>query len=67
MTGPELEQAIADAWRNFMSAVLAKDPSVTEAWRKWQALRGERTEEQRARALVLAGLNADGTRRKEGG
>ena len=57
----EIEARMAELWHRFMSACWTKDPSATRLWHELRDLREQRTEQQRARALQLAGLNADGT------
>jgi len=61
LTDADIEAAISAAWINFLAAVKRDDPAASRLWRKLKALYDQRTPEQKARALVLAGLNADGT------
>lgn len=57
----DLESRMKDVWHRFMSAAVTGDASASAIWREWQQLRAQRTAEQTARALVIAGLNPDGT------
>lgn len=60
MSDAELEQRMTELHHRFVSACATKDKSATGLWRELQALREQRTNEQRERALVVAGLTADG-------
>lgn len=62
MADAELESALSQKWRAFIAAVATdKCDDARRLWHELERLHAQRTPEQRARALMLAGLNADGT------
>lgn len=66
MNDADLEAALNEAWHKFLSAIKRNDTAAAKRyWNDLTNLHDQRTPEQRARALVLAGLNPDGTPRLE--